>query len=245
MQEIRLYIWTTFVVVFFLSCKKENAFDCVKTSGKTITEERECLNFHTVVIEDKLDVYLKQDNFYVSVTAGKNLMKNIHTEVKNETLYVSNKNKCNFIRDPKKKIQIEIHLPKLKFLKHKGSGNVYSLNTFVQDTMLLRIESPGDVRLQVQTHYFGGSSHGNGDLYVSGNTDYFYYNYNGTNYIYASSLNIHTYTYLESHSVGNAYIQLNNIGLDAKLFTDGNIYYTGNPMYVNYVSKGKGKVMKQ
>ncbi|GAB4204391.1 MAG: hypothetical protein Fur0023_12160 [Bacteroidia bacterium] len=228
----------------FLSCKKENAFDCVKPTGKIITETRQTPYFHTIIINDKLDVYLKQDNLNVSVKAGKNIIQNIITEVKNETLYIANNNKCNFIRDPQKKIEIYIHLPHLKYLKHNGSGNIYSVNTFVQDTIVIRMETPGDVHLNVQTKYFGGSTHGNGDLYVSGQTDYFYYHYNGTNFIYAEQLKINQYCYLESHSVGHAYVNIDHIGMDATLFSNGNIYYRGNPTYLHSSSKGKGKVIQ-
>ncbi len=233
------------VIILFISCKKENAFDCIKPTGKIITENRYLSYFHTIVTEDKIDVYLRQDNQNnVLVKAGQNILNNVITEVKNETLYIYNKNKCNFIRDPKKKIEVYVSLVKLKYLKHTGSGNVYSVNTFVQDSIALRIESPGDVHLQIQTSFFSGSTHGNGDLYISGNTDYFYYNYNGTNFIYANSLVIGNYAYLESHSVGYAYVNINNAGMDAMLFTNGNVYYYGNPTYLGVISKGKGKVIK-
>ncbi|GIV26237.1 MAG: hypothetical protein KatS3mg027_0051 [Bacteroidia bacterium] len=232
------------VVLFIFSCKKENAFDCAKPTGKIITESRNTSYFHTIVTQGKIDLYLKQGNFSIQVKAGKNIIKNIETKIENETLYLANNNKCNFIRDPQKKIEIYIQLPELKYLKHNGSGNIYSESTFIQDTLILRIESPGDVHLNVQTHYFGGSTHGNGDLYITGITDYFYYNYNGTNYIYANDLKVQNYVYLESHSVGHAYVNLDNIGMDAALFSNGNIYYSGNPTYLSYKSKGKGRVIK-
>ncbi len=161
-----------------IACKKDNNFHCTISAGKIITEERTSQYFHTIIIKDKIDVYLKQDSkFSISIKAGKNLMKNIITEIKNETLYVSNSNKCNFMIDPKKKIEAHIHLPQIKYLKHIGSGNVYTLNTFIQDSIIIRMETPGDIHMQVQTSYFGGSTHGNGDLYISGQTNYFYYNY--------------------------------------------------------------------
>lgn len=241
----QLLIIILFIVFTFFSCKKENAFDCIKPTGKIISETRDVANFHTILIEDKIDVYLKQDNFNIIVKAGKNIIHNVVTEIKNETLYISNKNKCNFIRDPQKKIEVYIQLPQLKYLKHTGSGNIYTTNTFIQDTIIIRMETPGDVYFQTQSKYFGGSTHGNGDLYVSGQTDFFYYNFNGTNFIYADNLKINQYAYLESHSVGNAYVNIDNIGMDAVLFSNGNIYYTGNPQYLKYTSKGKGNVYKK
>lgn len=231
---------------FSYACNKKNTFNCFTPAGKYTTEHRSLPSFHSIVIQDNIDVYLTQNSEYTAVVkAGKNLISNIHTEVKNETLYISNENKCNFLRDPKKKVEAYIHLPELRYLKHIGSGNISTLNTFVQDTLLLRIESPGDVRISVQTNYTGGSTHGNGDLYISGGTNYFYYYYNGTNYIHAENLKINNYTYLESHSVGHAYVNINNAGMDAALFSNGNIYYSGNPIFLNYYTRGKGTVIKQ
>lgn len=244
-RKLYSYLFISVLILLSNNCQKENAFDCLKPTGKIITETRQTPSFHTIIIKDKIDVYLNQSNlFNVSVKAGKNIIDNVITKVENETLYISNSNKCNFIRDPKKKIEVYVDLPELKYLKHNGSGNIYANQTFVQDSMIIRIESPGDVHLQIQTHYFGGSTHGNGDLYVSGQTDYFYYNYNGTNFIHAENLKINNYTYLESHSVGHAYVNIDNIGMDAALFSNGNIYYRGNPTYIRYSSKGKGKVIR-
>lgn len=244
--EVFSIIFISISLLFFSNCKKDNPFDCFTPSGKIISETRSASAFHTIIIKDKMDIYLQQDSEYkIEVKAGKNIIHNVITEVKNETLYISNNNRCNFIRDPKKKTEVNISLPQLKYLKHTGSGNIYSINTFVQDTIIIRIESPGDVYLKVQTHYFGGSTHGNGDLYISGSTDLFYYNYNGTNFIYADNLQIQQYAYLESHSVGHAFININSAGMDAALFSNGNIYYYGNPNYLNFHSKGKGKVIKK
>lgn len=245
-QSAKITSLYLFLLILILSCQKENAFDCIKPVGKIIEETRTVPAFHTIVVQDKIDVYLKQEGFQVRVKAGQYLIDNVRTEVVNETLYIRNKNKCNFIRDPKKKTEIYVNLPKLKYLKHTGSGNIYTVNTFIQDTMIIRMETPGDVHLQVQTHYIGGSTHGNGDLYLSGNTDYFYYHYNGTNFIYATPLSIRYYAYIESHSVGHAYLNLSaNSGMDAALFSYGNIYYTGSPSYLKYISKSKGTVIKQ
>lgn len=215
-------------------------------AGKIISEDRNLSGFKNIELNNKIDLYIEQSNYFsVRVKCGKNLIHHIITKVENETLKILNKNYCNFLRDPEKKIEVYVCMPKLKYLKHNGSGNIYTQNTFVQDTFILRMETPGDVHLSINTHYFGGSTHGNGDLYLNGSTDYFYYNYNGTNFIYASGLNINQYTYLESHSVGHAYVNLNNIGMDAFLFSNGNIYYTGNPNYLKWKSKGKGSVIKE
>ncbi len=239
--------WLAYIFVLVLfSCKKENMFDCLKPFGSVETETRTVSVFNQIVISSKVNVYLKQDNYYeVSVKAGKNMLSNIHTEAANGVLTIKDKNTCNFVRDPKNHIDIYITAPHFKYIKQLGEGTVYCVNTIQEDTLIIRIEASGDVHMDINTHLFDGSTHGNGDCYVSGTTDYFYYNYNGTNFIYASGLNVHSYIYLESHSVGHAYVNANNIGMDAALFTDGNIYYTGTPAFMHYTSRGKGSVIKE
>jgi hypothetical protein len=37
----------------FFSCKKENCFDCIKSTGKIITQERSLNSFKSVFVEDK------------------------------------------------------------------------------------------------------------------------------------------------------------------------------------------------
>ena len=39
----------------FFSCKKENCFDCIKSTGKIITQERSLNSFKSVFVEDKID----------------------------------------------------------------------------------------------------------------------------------------------------------------------------------------------
>jgi hypothetical protein len=50
-------------------------------------------------------------------------------------------------------------------------GVIESLNTIVQDTIFLRTENSGDFKLDVSTYRVVTSAHGNGDMYLSGETD--------------------------------------------------------------------------
>jgi hypothetical protein len=234
-------------VFFLISCKKENLGDCFKSAGKTNSVIHDVANFTCIEASDKINYYLTQEsNFSVKVVAGANLQNLIKTELDGETLRVVNNNKCNVVRGYKHTIDVFISAPYFKYILHKGIGVVKSRNQITQDKITVRIENSGAVDLDINTETFQGSVHGNGDLYLSGLTNKLLWNYYGTNYAYLSKLNINSYVYLESNSIGHAYVNAPNNGLmDVLIGKSGNVYYSGQPSKINLTANGKGKLYKQ
>lgn len=239
-------IFTTCLFLFF-SCKKENLCDCVKSTGPTNVIYRDLKDFNCIFLKDKIDLYLTQGpQFEVRVEAGANLQKLIKTELDGETLKVYNNNRCNWVRGYKHKIKVYVTAPYFKYLKHGGLGVIQSLNTITQDTISLRTENSGDFRLDLNTYRVVGSAHGNGDMYLTGTTDRLESYYYGTNYLYAYGLNISSYVFLDSYSIGHAYINAPENGLmDIKIDRAGNIYYKGNPATINLTRNGKGNLIQE
>lgn len=231
----------------FFSCKKENLCDCVKSTGPTNVIYRDLKDFNCIYLKDKIDLYLTQGpQFEVRVEAGANLQKLIKTELDGETLKVYNNNRCNWVRGYKHKIKVYVTAPYFKYLKHGGLGVIQSLNTIIQDTISLRTENSGDFRLDLNTYRVVGSAHGNGDMYLTGTTDRLESYYYGTNYLYAYGLNVSSYIFLDSYSIGHAYINAPENGLmDIKIDRAGNVYYKGNTATINLTRNGKGNLIQE
>ena len=229
------------------SCKKESMCDCVKSTGPENVIYHDVADFNCIYLRDKMDLYLTQGpNFEVRVEAGRNLQKLIKAELDGETLKVFNNNRCNWVRGYKHKIKIYVTAPYFKYIKHGGLGTIESLGTITQDEITVRVENSGDVKLDLNTGRFVGSAHGNGDMYLTGVTDRFESDYTGTNYLYASGLNIRNYVYLHSVTIGHTYIQAPENGtMDIVIDRSGNIYYTGNPSVINLTQNGSGKLIHQ
>ena len=88
---------------FFLSCHKENAFDCFKGNGSEITQLRQPGQFTYIEISDKMEVTIYNGpQCKVEVTAGEKIMRNISTTVSGNILKIENKNTCNFVRGYKR-----------------------------------------------------------------------------------------------------------------------------------------------
>jgi len=244
-MNYKFYIFLCFVVGM-VSCKKENWCDCVTSTGKENVIYHNMSDFTCISAKDKMDVYLTQGpNFEVKVEAGANLQRLIKTELDGETLKVFNNNRCNWVRGYKHKIKVYITAPYFKHIKNMGVGTIQSIGTITQDDISVRIENSGDVNLNLNTKSFGGSTHGNGDLYLSGTTGTFAYDFTGTNYLYTSDLKVTDYLYLHSASIGSAYVYAPDNGLmDIVLDKAGNAYYSGNPKTINLTRNNKGDLIK-
>ncbi len=229
------------------SCKKENCFDCIKSTGKIITQERNLNSFKSIFIEDKIDVYITQDSiFKVEVEAGKNLQSLIKTKVDGETLRIQNDNKCNWVRGYKHSIKVFIHAPYFKYIENAGVGTIESLNMITQNEISVRTSNSGDLNLKVNTDKIMISTHGNGDIYLTGNTIKLESSCVGTNFLYASDLIISNYAYLYTSSIVNSYVTAPENGLmDVQIARDGNVYYKGNPSQINLNRIGKGDLIKE
>lgn len=246
---MRNIITYAFILFVFVSCKKENAFDCLKSNGAETIETRQLTGFNVIKVYDKIDLNITRGIEYkVEVKAGKNIISNVHTEVKNEELIIKNENKCNFVRGYKKHITVNVTIPYLKRVENNSVGAVRLINNFVQDSIFLKAENSGDIYFDGAADYIRTSSRGNGDIYLSGQCKMLYVYMFGTNFLYGQDLTVSTYAFVESVSVGNCYVYAPDNGtFEYNLWKSGNIYYRGNPLYINNFSdgSGKGKLIKE
>ena len=222
-------------------------YDCFKTAGPVETRIRELSDFETVELEDHINLHLKQGPvFEVKVEAGKNLHINIKTEIRDSTLHIENKNRCNWVRHPKNKINVYVTMPYLFSIRNNGVGTVYFENEFVQDTLRTRVSNSGDMYVKVNVGCLKTSAHGNGDLYVEGKAIENFNYTNGTNFVHLENLVVQNYIFVETLTVGHCYINAPVNGpIEATMWESGNIYYKGTPTAIHLNRKGKGDLIKE
>lgn len=222
-------------------------FDIVKTTGKIVIQKRDVSGFNTIYLEDKIDLYITQGStFKVEVEAGSNLQSLIKTELDGETLKIHNNNKQNWVRGYKHRIKVYISAPYFKYIDNHGVGTIESINTITQNEVSIRGGNTGDLKIKVNCNEINCRSHGNGNIYVSGFTKRLVGDFNGTNFLYARDLEIAEFVYINSNSIGSSYINSPNNGpMDIRLNKDGNVYYKGNPTYIDLSRIGKGNLIKE
>ncbi|WP_396127455.1 GIN domain-containing protein [Aurantibacillus circumpalustris] len=195
-----------------------------------------------------MEVSIFQGTEYkVEVTAGENIIKNISTKIKDDTLRLDNNNKCNVVRGYKRKVKIKITSPYLEQVSNYGVGPITFDEDVKQDKIFVKAENSGDTYINGTYDEIRTSSHGNGDMYLKGTTKNLQVYTSGTNFTKAEELTITNYVFISSYSIGDAFFNIgDNITLDYLIWSDGSIYYKGNA-HVNNLSEkqGKGLAIKQ
>ncbi|MBK9286035.1 MAG: DUF2807 domain-containing protein [Sphingobacteriaceae bacterium] len=255
MKRIHTFLNAFFIgllILGFNSCKKGHYGDCFKSNGPIVSETRVPGTFTRIITENKIDVEVLQGNEYkVEVIAGKNIIKHILTEIQGDTiLKIENTNRCNFVRGYKKNIQVKVTMPYLSWIGNYGVGTIRINAAFKQDSLLfVRNENSGDTYISGQYKTLATSSHGNGNILLSGSAKELFVYMKGTNFTYAEDLIVSDYVLIDSYSIGDAYINLANTKtFNYNLWKSGSIYYSGNPQALVNLSAGeslgKGKLVK-
>lgn len=241
---MKLKFFTYIILLFFVAgCTKENALDCFKSNGSEKTETRYLQGFNRIQAYDKIEYTITQGNEYkVEITAGSHIIPSIKTTLKDSVLIIQDKNKCNFVRGYKKQIKIKITLPRLQKIDNLGVGTIYFDPNFNQDSIFVRSENSGDTYINGKYYLITTSSHGDGNIIVTGTCNTLYVYMNGTNFFKGDNLTVTNYAFIETFSIANAYIKAPENGVfECNIHKEGNIYYTGNPSQINNYSDGKQK----
>jgi len=227
-------------LLLFTKCGKENSFDCLKSTGKIITEKRNLPYFNSIFIEDNIDVYIVQDTFRnVKIEAGKNIISNIKTEVTEKTLFIKNTNTCNWVRSYKKKIKVFVTTNDLIKITHDGEGLITSNDTLT-DTLFLHITGAGDIKLNINAKLIWLDMYVLGNVELSGVTDRLNASVNSFGHLLTEDLICDECDIL-STGEGDAYIHCEK-SLKATIKHIGNIYFYGNPV-VESIITGDGRIV--
>jgi hypothetical protein len=241
MQNKKHLFILSLTLLLFGGCKKENRCDCIKRTGTIITDTRSVPFFDKITAEGNVKVYITQDSIQeVKVQAGEHLISLIETEVVDGTLFIRNKNRCNWTRSYKNPLNVYITLPKLKYLTSDGTGDITSLNTLTTDTMDVQTKNSGNIELTINNSEIRTHMHGGGDVTLHGSTQEHDISIGGTAYLYCQDLHT-SYTYLHAFTIGLCYVNVTNLFI-CQLDDIGDVYCYGNPSDIQKTVDGKGKI---
>lgn len=230
-------------------CKKPASFDCFKSNGSETTETRTLDFFDHIEVQDKIEVVLVWGQEYkTEVTAGKNIIDKVLTDVENGILKIENRNKCNVVRGYKKHPIVTVTLPKLKTLVHNSVADLHFDKHFISDTIFVNVLSSGNVYMDGSFDFVKTESNGNGDLYISGSAKQLSLYTRGTNYVHAENLSVSEYARVETVSIGDVYLNGKALKkLQYYIGKSGNIYYSGSiPEIEGYAGEeATGKIINK
>ena len=243
MKKLKHINWLTalLVITLFTACQKENRCDCFKKTGTIDVSKREVAPFDQIVVENNLNVFITQDTVYeVKVEAGINLIPLIKTEVIDGTLYIRNKNKCNWARNYDQPFNIYVKMPVIKYITAAGTGTIKSLNTITTPEFDVAIQNSGDVDLKINNLKLTSHVHGSGDLILSGTTGEHACDIGGTSFLKCQDLQT-VNSWVHSYTTGLCYVKASN-EITTIIDDVGDIYCYENPPTVLVTKNGKGQL---
>lgn len=217
-MKISLFLIAISITLF--SCSKER----IKGNGEIKTENRAITGFTQVEISGSTNVFITYGaNFEVKVKAFSNLIPYLETKVKNGVLLIGYKSNSNIQNDNS---EVYITMPNLYGLSTNGSGNISTAGTFAEaENFTASISGSGNINIE------GGASN-NFEIHISGSGDV-----KGFGLI-SQKVNI------SIEGSGDAEVSVvKNLKADIK--GSGNVYYKGEPDYVNSQTSGSGQLIKK
>ncbi len=232
-------------VIFLVTCKKENMFDMIKRTGKIVKETRTVSHVRNFSVgKGKINCFFTNDAvFKVEVEAGKNLIDLIKTEVKGDTLFITNHNKFNFARSYKPQINVYISTPDFRKIIQRGVGTIKSTNTIKGDSILVETWSSGDIYMDVDCDYLITHLHKSTAVYATGSAKFHYATMWHNSTFFGENLNTDITT-IYYNTTGNFYCHANN-ELNVSMRLNGDVIYSGNPVISIDDLGGTGNVIRK
>jgi hypothetical protein len=242
MKQIK-YVWLL-SLLSILACNKQDAPDCFKSTGAIVERgELRLVNasFNSIEVRQNIQLKLVQDTFnFVLISAGKNLIPKISTEIQGENLIIKNNNRCNWVRTYEAVPTVEVHFKSLRYLRCFGFGKVWARDTIRGHA--LDILHYGASQLDLPLHYYSLFYDGDqvGTATLSGRLNILYYSSQKFNQLHAPLLQTLHFEGLHK-SERDASIHCTE-SLTVQMENTGNVLVSGNPI-ISVSGKGKGKVL--
>ncbi len=232
-------------LLFTFSCKKENLGDCFKSTGKIESRMHVLPPFHSIELENRINAYLSYGQQSVELEAGKNLHQNIDLSVQDGVLRIADNNKCNWVRDYAKPINVRLKTTDLRSIRMGGSGEFVFEEKMNLDSLEVSLwEASGEMRIIAELNHLSILQHtGSADVYCEGNTFSQLAYMNGSGFINCTNLTSER-SVVANQNTGKIIVQAAH-HLDARISGSGNIYYIGFPSEIILKDTGKGALIKQ
>ena len=207
-----------------------------------IDEQRNVKDFSALSIGVPADVIITKGNqFKVVLKGDEEDLKKINTKVSGDRLIIEKEDDWSFwgnLFDDE--VQIYITMPSLSAISLAGSGNVKSEDRFETEEFDINISGSGKIDMEVIASETDINISGSGKIYLAGSSEEADISISGSGDIEAEDFKIAACE-IKIMGSGNCTVYVTD-KLDTKVMGSGDIYYKGNPAYVNNNTMGSGNV---
>lgn len=213
-----------FIASVLLSCSSDdsgnNPFDdnCIRVSGGVVTEERDLVNFHSVVNTIPADIIIEQGPLEaVLVEAPSDIMEELKTTVQSSTLTIE----IDRCVEDLENVRIFVTIPEIRRLVLTGVGNMDTVGDISTDEL--------DITLT-----------GVGQFNLSGDATTLNISLTGVGNVNAFELMINTCN-ISTTGTGDVEVNVSD-ELNVTISGVGFVYYEGNPVITANIT-GQGAVI--
>jgi hypothetical protein len=236
----------TVLLALLFSCKKPENRTCWKFAGETKTISIPVGDFTALFLKGHLSYSLVQDSTdKLVITGGENLIGHVNWTNDNGLLTLENGNKCNFLRNPKNLIHVEIHCTNVANIRFEGTEPLVGLGTLKSDYFVLFIrDGAGPVTLDLESLVVNADiAHGWGEYHLSGTTKTARIAVRSNGFCSVDQLQITDSVYVGSESQGDITLNANGIPMAGYIKAGGNIRYKGTPSAISVIKTGGGNLI--
>ncbi len=239
-----------FLFLVLFACKKAEDRSCVKFTGDSTEKIIPLDYFYRLHVGPYLDYVLVQDTVsFVKLIGGENVLNliDIAHSPEEKQVVILNKNKCRFLRSKKKKITAEIHFSHLEEILFEGSGRMTNVGKINVPYMVLVLnEGSGTVDLNLESKILRVSAEPSwANFKLKGHTENLDMAVKGNAYGDTRGLAVDSLFTLKARSSADTYVNVDGTAFfRCETWGNGNIYYTGAPLFQEWNNYGEGQLLK-
>ena len=230
------------------------AHSTLQTDTTFVTVDRHVSDFNSLHISGPFDIHITQGTSEsVRLTAPKEILDRIVTEVNSGELRISNKhdnwgwNEKSWWSDKSwwrhhKKIIVHVSVKDLHSIKLSGSGSALFEEGITTNMLKLTVRGSGNIEGKVQVKKLESSISGSGGIKLSGSAESSAIGVTGSGSFTAPEL-ITSNSAVHLSGSGGAKINAND-KIDAAISGSGGVSYTGTAKVVNTKKSGSGSVSR-
>ncbi|MBS0010209.1 MAG: DUF2807 domain-containing protein [Bacteroidales bacterium] len=240
MRNLKLALISLLLLSIF-SCADAQWKTRVTGSGDVKKEERKAGEFSGVRTSSSIDVYLSQGNRNrIIVEADDNLLEYIITDVKDGVLRVYPDDVS--IRRAEM-MRVYVTMKDIDYISTSSAGDVIGETPVRTKNLKISASSSGDVKLEVYADRLDLKTSSAGDITLKGEADFVQASTSSAGDIKAYDLTVREAD-LSASSAGDIKITVTE-RLKARSSSAGDIYYYGDPKYVDARSSSAGSVIRK
>jgi hypothetical protein len=226
--------------VAITACVNGQIRHSVYGNHNVVKQDRPAGSFDEVRVSTGIDVYLKQgDKESITVECDENLQEHIQTEISGNVLKVySDAN----IRDAKTE-NVYITIKEIRSLKTSSAGDIIGESPLHAGDLELSASSAGDIKLEINAKNISLDISSSGNITLSGAAENLEAVLSSAGDLNAYELNVKEAD-ISASSAGDAEVNVAE-KLTARASSAGDIYYRGDPRYIDAHSSSAGGIHKR